>query len=60
MAEEGGPQFNGVARLEARFAEEPGGKFQRGDVACVHVDANLGVFTVVGNAVLRMSRPSCA
>ena len=34
-----GTQFNGVARLEARFAEEPGGQFQRGDVACVHIDA---------------------
>src|SRR5215831_10334987 len=39
MGEEGGIQFNGVARLEARFAQEPGGQFQRGDVACVHVDA---------------------
>ena len=39
MGEEGGTQFNGVARLEARFAEELRGQFQRGDVACVHVDA---------------------
>src|SRR5262245_12497731 len=39
MGAAGGIQFNGVARLEARFAEDPGGQFQRGDVACVHVDA---------------------
>jgi hypothetical protein len=34
-----GTQFNGVARLEARFADELRGQFQRGDVACVHIDA---------------------
>ena len=39
MGEEGGTQFNGVARLEARFAEEPGGQFQRGDVACSSANA---------------------
>ena len=35
MGEEDGIQFNGVARLKARFAEELGGQFQRGDVASV-------------------------
>ena len=39
MGEEGGSQFNGVARIEARFAEELGGQFERGNVPCVHVDA---------------------
>ena len=39
MGEEGGTQFNGVARFEPRFAEELRGQFQGGDVACVHIDA---------------------
>jgi len=39
MGEEGGIKFNGVARLEARFAEESCRQFQGGDVACVHVEA---------------------
>jgi hypothetical protein len=56
MGEEGGIQFNGVARLEARFAEEFRRQFQRGDVACVHVDAGE-VDDARGRLIARGRRP---